>query len=342
MRDFASVVEALESFSEDFSPEEVIEWAANAFGDGLVVQTSGGIQAAVMLKLVTSMIPNVKVVFVNTGFLPTETVDYMETLREELNLNLTVASPELTPQELEAQYGKLWETDHELYGKITKVAPMNRALQELGATAVLAGLRHEQTSTRAGLSKISYDMGSHLFKLLPILHWTKADVQQYQQEMMLPEHPLRAKGYASIGDAHSSRAMLPGEDERSTRFGGKTQECGLHTQTLCREQVLTQFQVKTPVLPDGYVLFAKRDCKYCEAAKGLLNTLFYDFIVKDTADASVRGLMYRLVPDAKTVPQIFFNNKHVGGFTELHCQLDVQGSADDWVREHQLSSQSIQ
>merc|ERR1712007_285654 len=241
---------------------------------------------------------------------------------------------------IEAHHGKLWETDHELYGTITKVAPMNRALQELGATAVLSGLRREQTSTRAGLSKISYDMGSHLFKLLPILHWTKADVQQYQKEMILPEHPLQAKGFASIGDKHSSRAMLPGEDERSTRFGGRTQECGLHTQTLCREQILTQFQVKTPVLPDVYVLFARKDCKYCEAAKGLLNTLFFEFIAKDTTDASVRGLMYRLVPDATTVPQIFYNNVYVGGFTELHCQLNVQGSANDWVREHQLSSLS--
>merc|ERR1712107_193547 len=85
--------DALESFSEDFNPEEVIQWAANVFGDGLVVQTSGGIQAAVMLKLVSSIIPNVKVVFVNTGFLPSEPVDYVETLREELKLNLTVAFP---------------------------------------------------------------------------------------------------------------------------------------------------------------------------------------------------------------------------------------------------------
>jgi phosphoadenosine phosphosulfate reductase len=237
------LVRALEEFSEDFSAEEVVAWATETFGEGLVLQTSAGTQSAIMLNLVTQVVPNVKVVFVDTGYLPSETVEYMETLREAMNLSLTIARPKLSPSELEAQYGKLWETDHELYGQITKVEPMNRVLKELGATAVLSGLRAGQTDTRAGLTKVCLDNGSDLIKILPILHWDKADIANYFEDNLLPRHPLESKGFATVGDAHSSRAMKAGEtDERASRFGGKSQECGLHTQTGSFHMLMSRFQ----------------------------------------------------------------------------------------------------
>jgi phosphoadenosine phosphosulfate reductase len=230
---------SLQSFSEEYDAKEVVHWAVDTFGDGLVLQTSGGIQAAVMLKLVTSVKPDVKVVFVDTGYLPKETTDYMETLRKEFNLNLTIARPLLTPEEIESKHGKLWEKDHDLYGEITKVEPMNRTLNALGCIAILSGVRSEQTSSRTALKKLSYDMGSHRYKVLPILNWTKAYIQMYQNQMMLPRHPLESRGFVTVGDSHSSRALQATDsDERATRFGGKKQECGLHTQTSALEQLL--------------------------------------------------------------------------------------------------------
>ena len=52
----------------------------------------------------------------------------------------------------------------------------------------------------------------------------------------LPYHPLKAHGYSSVGDAHSSAPVTKSQggselDERSTRFGGRAQECGLHVET---------------------------------------------------------------------------------------------------------------
>lgn len=144
---------------------------------------------------------------------------------------------------------------------------MNRALQDLGATAVLTGLRHHQTANRAGMSKISFDVSTNRFKVLPILQWSKNNMSQYQKSHGLPSHPLATKGFVTVGDARSSRAMKVGEtDERATRFQGKTQECGLHTQTVPLDQLIELLQAPPP-LPSGYVLFTKPDCKYCKAAK---------------------------------------------------------------------------
>merc|ERR1711879_1027012 len=168
----------------------------------------------------------------------------------------------------------------------------------------MGGLRSHQTANRAGMSKISFDINSKRFKVLPILEWSKDDVTQYQKSMALPKHPLAAKGFATVGDAHSSRAVRAGEtNERATRFNGKTQECGLHTETVPLNQLIKLLQAP-PVLPDGYVLFTKPDCKYCKAAKALLREQGAKFIERDVTDEIMRAEMQSRAPLAKTVPQI--------------------------------------
>jgi phosphoadenosine phosphosulfate reductase len=132
---------------------------------------------------------------------------------------------------MEALHGRLWQQDDveslNTYDQMRKVEPMQRALQELGATSWLAGLRSDQTNHRKGLSIINRQ--NHLYKILPILSWSSKDVYQYLQEFNLPYHPLWEKGYATVGDWHSSRPMsLDDDNERDTRFRGIKQECGLH------------------------------------------------------------------------------------------------------------------
>ena len=52
---------------------------------------------------------------------------------------------------------------------------------------------------------------------------------RYAQDRSLPEHPLRAKGYASIGCWPCTRAVADGEDPRAGRWAGlDKEECGLH------------------------------------------------------------------------------------------------------------------
>ncbi len=53
----------------------------------------------------------------------------------------------------------------------------------------------------------------------------------YTREHGLPVHPLYSDGYASIGCAPCTRAVLPGEDPRAGRWwweDGVDKECGLH------------------------------------------------------------------------------------------------------------------
>ncbi|MCW6037380.1 phosphoadenylyl-sulfate reductase [Spirulina subsalsa FACHB-351] len=210
---------------------EIVQWAASTFGSGLVMSTSFGIQAAVMLHLVTRVVPDIPVIWIDTGYLPTETYLFAEELTQRLNLNLQVYQSPMSPARMEALHGRLWEQrDIEAlnrYDRIRKVEPMQRALQELGATAWLAGLRRHQTEHRKQLDVVSQQ--GELYKVLPILTWHSRDVYEYLMKYDLPYHPLFDQGYVTVGDWHSSRPLTADDqDERDTRFHGLKQECGLH------------------------------------------------------------------------------------------------------------------
>ena len=132
---------------------------------------------------------------------------------------------------MEALQGRLWESDNvddlNLYDRIRKVEPMNRALRELSAKAWLSGLRRGQTEFRKSLSHLTVD--GDRYKVLPILDWTSKEVYEYLGKHDLPYHPLFNHGYVTVGDWHSSRPVSAHDTRsRDTRFRGLKQECSIH------------------------------------------------------------------------------------------------------------------
>ena len=211
------------------SAAQRVRWALEEFRGHAVLSTSFGVQAAVMLHLVTRIDPQIPVVLVDTGYLFAETYRFAAELTEKLGLNLKVYSPLLTAARQEALYGKLWEQGIEgleKYGRLNKVEPMNRALQDLGARVWIAGLRREHASTREDLPVIKRQ--NRVLKIHPIVDWTDRQVGEYLHEHGLPYHPLWEKGYISIGDTHSTMRYADGMKAEDTRFSGLKRECGLH------------------------------------------------------------------------------------------------------------------
>ena len=211
-----------------------VAWADRVFRHRLIVSTSFGIQSAVILHLVSRMIPDIPIVFVDTGYLVPETYRYAEELTALLRLNVKRYAGTMTPAEMEAQHGKLWEADLDEYHRIRKVEPMRRAIAELEAHAWIAGLRADQTTVRATLDPVTFQDG--IFKVHPILRWRSQDVYYYMEHYRLPQHPLWEKGYTRVGDWHSSSAVPgTGDGDKNARFDGRAEECGLHTSGIADE-----------------------------------------------------------------------------------------------------------
>ncbi len=225
----SGILSPVSSDLESASAEERVRWALEKYGDGLVLTTSFGIQAAVMLHLVTRIAPAIPVIFIDTGYLFPETYRFARDLTAQLRLNLKTYVPATTAAQQEALHGKRWEAGLEglkAYNFVNKVEPMDRAVRELGATAWLAGLRRSQASSRAVLPVVQVQ--NKLVKIHPILDWDNRRVHRYLTEHGLPYHPLWEQGYVSVGDWHSTSKLEPGMSEEATRFGGLKRECGLH------------------------------------------------------------------------------------------------------------------
>jgi phosphoadenosine phosphosulfate reductase len=206
-----------------------VSWALENMPGAFVLSSSFGIQAAVLLHMVTQQKPDTPVILTDTGYLFPETYRFIDELTEKLNLNLQIFRAETSPAWQEARYGKLWEQGVEgieQYNQINKVEPMNRALETLGAQTWFAGLRRDQSGSRASLPVLAVQRG--VFKILPIIDWDNRQVHQYLKQHGLKYHPLWDEGYLSVGDTHTTKKWEPGMAEEETRFFGLKRECGLH------------------------------------------------------------------------------------------------------------------
>jgi phosphoadenosine phosphosulfate reductase len=217
---------------ESSSAEERIAWARDTFGPGLIMSTSFGIHSAVMLHLVTRIIPEIPVVFIDTGYHFPETYRFARDLADRLQLNLKKYLPAMTAAEQEALEGRLWEKGVEglkRYNLINKIEPMARAVRELGATGWLAGLRRQQSSSRSDRPVVQVQ--NKMTKVHPIIDWDTRQMHRYLVDNNLPYHPLWDQGYVSVGDWHSTSKLMDGMSEEETRFNGLKRECGLHEES---------------------------------------------------------------------------------------------------------------
>jgi len=222
-------LEAANAQLEKQAAEARVAWALERLKPDVILSSSFGAQAAVLLHLVTRQWPDIPVVLVDTGYLFPETYRFVDDLTERLRLNLKVYRNPLTPAWQEARYGKLWEQGLEgitKYNRMNKVEPMQRALDELGARGWIVGLRRAQASTRRDLKVVGVQDG--YLKVHPIVDWNDKRVYEYLTRHELPYHPLWEQGYPSIGDWHTSHKLTDGMAEEETRFFGLKRECGLH------------------------------------------------------------------------------------------------------------------
>jgi phosphoadenosine phosphosulfate reductase len=223
---------ALEHCNQRFAgldAEARVAWALDNLPGAHVLSSSFGAQAAVSLHLIASQQPDIPVIFVDTGYLFPETYRFVDELTQRLNLNLQVYRNAMSPDWQEARYGRRWEQGViglDAYNRDNKVEPMERALRELGASTWFAGLRRDQSHSRADTPFLAWS--GDRWKVHPIADWSDRDVYRYLQRHDLPYHPLWEKGYVSIGDVHTTRSIHEVETEEQTRFFGLKRECGLH------------------------------------------------------------------------------------------------------------------
>lgn len=228
-----SLVPDLEDVNARFEgaePAEIVAWALD-LAERPAVASSFQVESTVVLHLATRVVPDVPVLFLETGFHFRETLELKERLTRQLGLNVVDLRGETTPAEQAAIHGpRLYERNPALCCVLNKVRPLDRALA--GYDLWMTGLRRGSASTRGAVPFVEPHRtaeGHKLLKVNPVASWTHGRARAYLEEHGLLHHPLYDLGYASIGCAPCTRALFPGEDERAGRWAGVDKvECGIH------------------------------------------------------------------------------------------------------------------
>jgi len=189
--------------------------------------SSFGAESVVLLHMLSIADRTTPVLFVDTGMLFRETLDYQLEVAWKLGLTevhrIHTGRADLFAGDPE---GLLHRYDANACCDLRKARPLARALTPFDAW--VTGRKRFQGGARAALDFFEAD-GEARIKVNPLAHWTREDVADYMVNNRLPRHPLLREGYTSIGCAPCTTPTLPGEDPRAGRWRGKTKdECGIH------------------------------------------------------------------------------------------------------------------
>ena len=195
----------------------IVAWAVERFGPKLAISSS--FQEAVLIDIAVAVDPTIEVVFLDTGSHFEQTLEYVETVRARYGLNLTIAQPVAGAEDHPCGTSQCCE--------FRKVRPLRKALA--GKDAWFTGLKRSDAATRRHAPIVAYDDSWGMVKINPLATWTHQDLVGYAEDHRIPQHPLRAEGYLSIGCAPTTRPVVEGDDLRSGRWADSDKvECGLH------------------------------------------------------------------------------------------------------------------
>jgi phosphoadenosine phosphosulfate reductase len=184
--------------------------------------------------MATRLLPDIRIIFVDTGYLFPETHTFMEALRLRFNLNVWTYRTKNDPIQYLHHAGEenpTWRKDVEACCAANKNEPFERAMRDLAPKAWLRGVRRQQATTRKSMQFIEWSNRYNCYAVSPLLNMTTKDIYAYMKRHDLPYHPLYEKGYASVGcnPLSCTAAVLPGEDPRSGRWAGQAKvECGIN------------------------------------------------------------------------------------------------------------------
>jgi phosphoadenosine phosphosulfate reductase len=184
----------------------------------------------IVLDLLRRRVPDIPVLFLDTGYHFAQTYAYRDQMTAAWNLNLRNLTARKSVAEQEAEFGILNRTDPGRCCQLRKVEPLFAALQDYDVW--FTGLRREQSPTRKNLKVVeqhALPIGKVLLKVSPLAAWTWGEVWKYTAANKIPFLPLYDVGYRSIGCEPCTAIPREGADPRSGRWGGAKLECGIHT-----------------------------------------------------------------------------------------------------------------
>ncbi len=213
---------------ENHTAAEVIRWGFETFGTELVTATGFGPSGIVVMHLLSKIVAEPTVFYLETDLLFEETYTLRDTLVDRLGLKVMPVHSGVSLWRQAQQHGPdLWARNPDYCCFIRKMLPLRGFLAD--KSAWITALRRDQSSTRSDIEVVEWDSENGLVKINPLAGWTSEEIWQYIHLYDLPYNSLHDQGYPSLGCRPCTQPALDGAGARSGRWTGfaKT-ECGIH------------------------------------------------------------------------------------------------------------------
>ena len=187
----------------------------------ILFTSSFGTKSVFLIQAIHQIRPTQPIHFVDTTYHFPETISYKDQLIKKYNLNVIDVLPNKQQNKMTTE--EQWWQDHpRMCCTINKIAPLEPVI--LKHKVWISGLMSEETEIRSKLR--IFENNGDIIKFHPIIDINKNEFLNIFVNESLPEHPLKSKGYGSVGCSHCTNE---GEDRSGRWCNTQQTECGLHT-----------------------------------------------------------------------------------------------------------------
>ena len=178
-------IEQINSELKDKSPIEIITWAIY-FAKNPLITTNFRPYEVAILKAVTEVKKDIKVIWCDTGYNTLQTYKHAEEIIKKLNLNVHLYTPKQTVAHRNVVLGvpSIEDPKHQLFTEQVKLEPFARAMKEHQPDVWFTNLRKGQTVFRNSIDVVSQSKDG-IVKVSPFYNWTDEQLDAYLVEQKL-------------------------------------------------------------------------------------------------------------------------------------------------------------
>jgi len=165
------------------APSEIIKWALDKSKNPILTTNFRPYEAAI-IHLCTEVMPDIKVVWCDSGYNTKATYIYAEKIISTLNLNLKLYVPSQTSAHREIFMGRVPDIDdpkHVEFTQQVKLEPFKRAMEEIKPDLWVTNLRKGQTEFRNNIDIVT-ETNKGLLKISPFYYWSDSGLDEYMNE----------------------------------------------------------------------------------------------------------------------------------------------------------------
>ena len=221
----------LNSTFEQRTPDELIRWAKSTFGDRVAAISAMQRSGNILCHMLHRILPEMKVLFVDTGVLFEETLETRDRMIKEYGLDVVTLSPKQTMAEQTAELGILYLSvdGQKQCCDLRKTQPLLEVAGEYDA--LLGSLRRSDGGNRAACPILAVDPATNTVRVNPMVNISDDELNAYEKENNVIIHPLHAQGFPTIGCNRCTTPVMPEEPKRAGRWrhlGPWSVYCGIN------------------------------------------------------------------------------------------------------------------